>query len=98
MNSIIIQKTGRTKKDLLNCLELIKNSFANEINDNKVDIKRSEDGYNIHAEKRILLFKFWVDAIINAFDGYFELSWQTNAPEDKVSNALSKIREILEKC
>jgi len=92
-----INKNGKTKVELLNSLDKIKDNLKNEISAYNVDITKINDGYNIKAEKKIVFVKFWVNANIIAGDGYYELTWETNAPEGKVAQAIDKVRDTLEK-
>ena len=90
----IIEKPGKTKQELLDSLEKLKASFADKIADNKIEITKIEDGYKIRAEKRIIV-KFWVDAKIIAQDGAYEISWESNAPQSKVDEAMVGIEKFL---
>lgn len=95
---MIIKKNGKTKNQLLICLENLKSEFAKEISGNDVKITNITDGYSIKGEKKFLFLNFWVDAKIIAKEQEFELSWETNAPEGKVKEAMKNVEEILEKC
>ncbi|MEO6694503.1 MAG: hypothetical protein ABIY50_08240 [Ignavibacteria bacterium] len=92
-----IDKTGKTKEELLRSLDSIKDNLKNEISSNNVEIEKITDGYSIKAEKKIIFVKFWVNAAITAGDGYYEITWETNAPEGKVAAAIDKVKDTLEK-
>jgi len=92
-----INKNGKTKVELLSSLDRIKDNLRNEITAYNVDITKINDGYNIKAEKKIVLLKFWVNSNITAGDGYYDIIWETNAPEGKVAKAIDKIKDTLEK-
>lgn len=98
MGNITVQKPGKSKQELLGCLESIKDRFKDDISDNNVTIEKSADGYNMHAEKKILFMNFWVKAQIAAKDGEFELTWDTNAPESRVEDAINHVKKVLEDC
>ena len=95
---MIIEKKDKTKEQLLGCLEKLKSEFAGELNKNEVNIQQITDGYSIKATKKILFLSFWVNAKIIAKNGEFELNWETNAPENKVNEAMKQIISTLEKC
>jgi len=90
----IIAKPGRTKQELLDSLEKLKEKFKYEISGNDVEVSPITDGYKIHAEKRFIV-KFHVDAQIVARDGEYELTWETNAPKNKIEEAMVKIEDYL---
>lgn len=92
-----IIKKGRNKADLLNSLEKIKEDFKNKIKEYDINISKIEDGFNVKAEKSIIFVKFWVDADIVAGDEYYEVTWKTNAPENKVAAAMDNVKDVLEK-
>ena len=98
MGNITVQKPGRTKQELLGCLDSIKDRFKDDISDNNVTIEKSADGYNMNAEKKILFMNFWVKAQITAKENEFELSWDTNAPESRVEDAINRVKKVLEDC
>jgi hypothetical protein len=98
MGNLSVQKPGKTKQQLLVCLEQIKDKFKGDIADNNVELKKTSDGYDISAEKKILFMTFWVKSKILAEDGKFLLTWETNAPESKVDEAMDKVKKILEEC
>ncbi|MBN8570635.1 MAG: hypothetical protein J0M18_13500 [Ignavibacteria bacterium] len=91
----IIEKPGKSKQELLDSLEKLKEKFKHEISGNDVEVTKITDGYKVHAEKRFIV-KFHVDAEIIARDGEYELSWETNAPQGKVEDAMKKIEQTLQ--
>ncbi|MEO8447554.1 MAG: hypothetical protein ABI528_08670 [bacterium] len=92
-----IQKQGRSKADLLNSLDKLKDDLKNDILEYKIGITKINDGYKIKAEKKILFIKFHVDADITAGEGHYDITWETNAPEGKVAEAIDKVKDALEK-
>lgn len=90
----IIEKPGKSKTELLESLEKLKEKFKYEISGNDIELSKITDGYKIHAEKRFIV-KFHVDAEITAADGQYEISWETNAPKSKVEDAMEKIEQTL---
>lgn len=97
MNSIIIPKPGKSKQELLEKLERFKSEYSKQLDENEVTLEKSADGYKISAQKKVLFMSFYVNAEITAKDGSYELSWESNAPESKVEEALEKIKIELEK-
>ncbi len=90
----IIEKPGKSKQELLDSLEKLKEKFKYEISGNDVEVTKITDGYKVHAEKRFII-NFHVDAEIIASDGQYEISWETNAPQGKVEDAMKKIEQTL---
>ncbi len=94
---INIPKPGKTKQELLQKLESFKSEYSSKIDENEVKIEKITDGYNIKAEKKVLFMTFHVNADLIAKDGAYTITWESNAPDSKVNEALDKVREILEK-
>jgi hypothetical protein len=90
----IIERPGKTKQELLETLSRLKEKFKNEIAGNDVEITEIPDGYKIRGEKRFIV-KFYVDAQIIARDGEYELTWETNAPQGRVDDAIRQIENVL---
>lgn len=91
----IIAKPGKSKAELLELLEKLKDTYKREISGNDVEVTKITDGYKVHAEKRFIV-KFHVDAQIIARDGEYEVSWETNAPKSKVEEAMTGIEKFLQ--
>lgn len=92
-----IPQPGKTKQQLLDKLEDLKKDMQKQVESNEVTLTPITDGYNIKAEKKVLFLTFFVDANIVVKDEAYELSWETNAPESKVEEAIEKIKTALEK-
>ena len=92
-----ISKPGKSKQELLDKLEIFKNEYSKQIGDNDITIVKIPDGYNIKAEKKVLFMNFHVNADIIAKDELYEITWESNAPDSKVNEALDKVRTELEK-
>ncbi|MBL8016972.1 MAG: hypothetical protein JNK43_06865 [Ignavibacteria bacterium] len=92
-----IPKPGKTRQQLLERLKRFKSDYAKEISENDIAIEEVTDGYRVKAEKKVLFLSFYVDAVIAAKDGEYVITWESNAPENKVNEALGKIRRELEK-
>lgn len=92
-----IPKPGKSKQQLLERLERFKTGYSKEIGDNDIRIEQITDGYRINAEKKILFLSFYVNAEVIAKDGEYVITWESNAPENKVTEALDKVRKELEK-
>src|SRR4030095_16880728 len=93
-----IKKPGKSKEQLLSCLAKLETEFKSLIAENDIKLTNVADGYLINAEKKILFLTFWVNAKLIAMDEVFELTWETNAPEVKVKEALGSVINVLEKC
>lgn len=94
---LTIPQPGKSKQQLLAKLEDLKKDMQKQAENNEVTLTPITDGYNIKAEKKVLFLNFYVDANIVVKDEAFELSWETNAPERKVEEAIEKIKIALEK-
>lgn len=94
---LTIPQPGKSKQQLLAKLEDLKKDMQKQVEKNEVTLTPITDGYNIKAEKKVLFLNFYVDANIVVKDEAFELSWETNAPESKVEEAIEKIKVALEK-
>jgi len=94
---LTIPQPGKSKQQLLAKLEDLKKDMQKQVENNEVTLTPITDGYNIKAEKKVLFLNFYVDANIVVKDEAFELSWETNAPESKVEEAIEKIKVALEK-
>lgn len=90
----IIERPGKTKQELLESLSNLKEKFKSEIADNNVEVTEIPDGYRVRGEKRFIV-KFYVDAQIIAMDGAYELSWESNAPQSKIEEAIQQIENVL---
>jgi hypothetical protein len=90
-----IERPGKSKEELLKSLQNLKEKFKHEISGNDVEVTEITDGYKVRAEKRFIV-KFYVDAEIIARDGAYDLSWETNAPQGKVEDAMKRIEEFLQ--
>jgi hypothetical protein len=97
MNILNIPKPGKSKQELLEKLERFKNDYSSQINENDITIEKTDDGYKINAQKKVLFMSFYVNAEITAKVGAYEISWESNAPKSKVDEALEKIKIELEK-
>lgn len=94
---IHIPKPGRTKQDLLEKLEGFKNEYSKEIGENDIKLEKITDGYSIKAEKKVLFLTIYVIAEIIAKENEYVITYESNAPESKVNEALEKVKEKLEK-
>lgn len=96
---MIVNKPGKSKQELLNCLEKLKSQFAAEIAQHNVNITPIEDGYRIQAGKKLLFVNFSVDMNVTVRDGEFIIDYKTkNVPQSKVDEAIAQIGQVLEKC
>lgn len=96
---ISINKPGKSKKELLNYLEKLKTDFAHEIS--KYDLKLSpvKDGYNLKGSKRILVLKASADINIKAENEKYVIDYTSkNIPLGMIDQAISKVKQILNKC
>ncbi len=96
---ITIDKPGKSKKELLTFLEKLKTDFADEIS--KYDLKLSpiKDGYNLKGSKRILVVKASADINITAGNEKYVIDYTSkNIPQGMIDQAISKVKQILNKC
>lgn len=98
MGNLVVNKPGKSKAQLLECLEKLKDRFKDEMDSNDVTLEKTADGYNITGEKHILFMTFWVKSQIKAMDERFELEWETNAPEGRVQDAMREVTKVLDDC
>ena len=97
-SNIRIDKPGKSREELLTCLEKFEKNYNKEIKEYDIQILEIDGGYNIKAEKSVLFMNFYLDAKIIAHDGYFDISYDTNVPQSKVDEVLNKVEDVLEKC
>lgn len=96
---ISIDKPGKSKKELLAYLEKLKTDFADEIS--KYDLKLSpiKDGYNLKGSKRIVVLKASADINIKAENEKYVIDYTSkNIPPGMIDQAISKVKQILNKC
>ena len=98
-NSYIrIDKLGKSREELLTCLEKFEKNYSKEIKEYDLRILEIDSGYNIKVEKSVLFMNFYLDAKIIAHDGYFDINYDTNVPQGKLKEVLNKVEEVLEEC
>jgi hypothetical protein len=98
MGNLVVNKPGKSKAQLMECLENLKVKFKDQMHSNDVTLEKTSDGYNITGEKKILFMTFWVKSQIKAMDEKFELEWETNAPEGRVEDAMREVTKVLDDC
>ena len=96
---MIITKPGKSRLQLLDCVEKLKTKFSKEISEYDIDIADIENGYRIFGERKVLFINFAVDVKITVEDGKYNINYTTkNVPESKIKEALEMITEELGKC
>jgi hypothetical protein len=95
---IRIDKPGKSREELLTCLEKFEKNYSKEIKEYDLRILEIDSGYNIKVEKSVLFMNFYLDAKIIAHDGYFDINYDTNVPQGKLKEVLNKVEEVLEEC
>ncbi len=96
---MVIEKQGKSKAELLKCLENLKSSFSKEIIQYNLEITQIENGYRLKGNKKFVFVNFSVDMTIIAEDGKFNLEYQTkNVPQSKIDEAIIQIKKVLENC
>lgn len=95
MKTILIDKPGISKTELLSLLETQISSFSKTIEENNVNLYRIESGYTLSVNKRVLFMKYFLNAIIIAEDGRYLINFDTNAPYFKVREFESKVVDYL---
>lgn len=89
-----LERPGKSKEELLKSLQNLKESYKNKISGNDIEVTEITDGFKVRAEKRFIV-KFYVEAEITAREGAYDISWETNAPQSKVDEALKGIEQYL---
>ncbi len=97
-SNIRINKQGKSREELLTCLEKFEKNYSKEIKEYDLRILKIDGGYNIKVEKSVLFMNFYLDAKIIALDGYIDINYDTNIPQNKVKEVLGKVTEVLEEC
>jgi len=97
-SNIRINKQGKSREELLTCLEKFEKNYSKEIKEHDLRILKIDGGYNIKVEKSVLFMNFYLDAKIIALDGYIDINYDTNIPQNKVKEVLGKVTEVLEEC
>jgi hypothetical protein len=99
MKTKLFQQPGKSKAELIKCLEKVQKKYQTKINDNNITINRIGDKFNIYAVKKILFLKYWVDANIKLNDGKISIEYDTNIPESKEKDFIKIIeKEINSAC
>ena len=97
-SNIRIDKSGKSREELLTCLEKFEKNYSKEIKEYELRILKIDGGFNIKVEKSILFMNFYLDAKIIAHNGYFDINYDTNVPQSKVKEVLNQVEEVLEEC
>ena len=96
---MIIDKSGKSKQELLNSLEKLKTDFAKEISEYNIMLSPITDGYNLKGSKKIVFIEFSVDVNIKAEDGKYVINYTSkNVPQGQIDKAMVKVKEVLDKC
>ena len=95
-SNIRIDKPGKSREELLTCLEKFEKNYSKEIKEYELRILKIDGGFNIKVEKSILFMNFYLDAKIIAHNGYFDINYDTNVPQSKVKEVLNQVEEVLE--
>jgi len=95
---MIIEKPGKSKDELMKCLENLENVYEKEIKEYDLQVIKSYDGYSIRGKKKILFMNFYLNAQIMVYDGKIEVKYDTNVPAGKVDEVLCKVEEVIGKC
>lgn len=99
MKKIVFERPDKTKSDLINCVERIENKYKSKIAENDITIKKDGDTFLLHAVKKILFKKFWINAKILLDDGLITMEYDSNIPESYENDAIKMIeREINSVC
>jgi len=99
MKKIVFEKPGKTKSDLINCVERIEKKFQHEITKNDINIKKEGDTFIVKAVKKKIFIKFWINAKILLDDGLITMEYDSNIPESYKNNAIKMIeKEINSEC
>lgn len=95
---IVIDKPGRSKKELLEGLEKLKSDFSSQISQYDIKISPAKDGYNLKVNKKIIFVDFSADINITAEEGKYVINYTTkNIPQGKIDEALVMVRQTLDR-
>ena len=95
MEKISINKEGKSKEEIIRCIENMVSDYGKEIRENNILIKREENKYHLSANKNILFINFWIKAIITASDNEIILEFDTNAPKRYQNEAIEMLRKMV---
>ena len=99
MAKIEIEKKGKAKKDLLNCMGRMEEKFSKVKKEYNISITRDEDIFYISASKMILFLNFWIKAKVTVQDEKIIIEYETNAPQRYHKEAIDFItKAINEEC
>ena len=99
MAKIEIEKKGKTKEDLLNCMGRMEEKFSKVKEEYNISITRDEDIFYISASKTILFLNFWIKAKVTVQDEKIIIEYETNAPQRYHKEAIDFItKAINEEC
>ena len=99
MKKIVFKRPGKTKLDLINCVERIEKKYQSKIAENDITIKKDGDTFSLYAVKKILFKKFWINAKILLDDELITMEYDSNIPESYENDAIKMIeKEINSEC
>lgn len=95
MEKIIFKREGKSKAELLKCLETMKEKYSREILENNISIIQDKDKFIISGSKNILFLNFWIKAALTAFDNEIIFEYETNVPKRYQSDAEQLFRKMI---
>ena len=96
MEKIIFKKEGKSKEELIKCLEQLEAKHAKEISEYNISVKRDNDKIYVSGSRNILFFNFWVNAVLTAEDNMIILEFETNAPKKYFGEAENLFRKLID--
>ena len=88
MNEFTVPFPNNSKIDLHQKLGKFVNKNDSEITKNNVKIKQIDNIYDIYAEKNFLFVNYFVKGLVEVFDNYLQIKYDTNAPDWAVQKGI----------
>jgi len=96
MEQIEIAKTGKSKEELLNCMERMQGKFGNLKSEYNISINRDDNIFFVSANKKILFLNFWIKAKVTVQSEKIIIEYETNAPQKYHKEAIDFIMKAIE--
>ncbi|MCY7363044.1 MAG: hypothetical protein LH629_13420 [Ignavibacteria bacterium] len=93
MKSITFNKSGKSKEEIMQCLEKLEKKYSDEISENNISIKKNGTEFTLSAVKKILFLTYKIDAKLIISDGLIKLDYESNIPESFEKDAIKMIED-----
>jgi hypothetical protein len=99
MKSFVIEKPGKTEKQLEECLAKLEKKYSSQISENNISIKKNGNKYVLHAEVSKFFMNFRIDVNLIISNGSIKLEYDSNVPSKYEKDAMKMIEdEINSEC